>query len=277
LSGLDADIPDLTRAGRDGLLRRIGVTAPRVDANGLTALVRGWLLSIPFHNLDLLAASLNGRGSLSAAEALGRCEAGLGGPCHVHAVGFAALLTACGFDVGLCSATIGHEGDHLLVRVAIRGETYLCDVGNGQPYLAPFRTGRVTEVTHLGWRVRAEPHGDGIRLMRWSPDLPAGKVVYHATAAPRKWADFAEVIALHHSQPGFGPFMTSLRAVRMGEERMDTLRGDQWTRYDPDGFTVRGVPGDSIAALLVNVFGLEGLPIAAALRACQAAVGEGER
>jgi len=231
------------------------------------SLVRAWLLNVPFHNLDLLAASLDGCRSLSAEEAVERCVEGLGGPCHVNAIGFASLLTACGFDAGLCGATVGQPGDHLLVRVTISGGTYLCDVGNGQPYLSPFKTDRVTEVTHLGWRARAEPCGAGIRLSRWSPDLPNGKIVYHATPEPRTWADFAEVIAQHHSRPGFGPFMTGLRAVRIGDDRIDTLRDLQWTVYEADSFQVHEVPDGGVATLLVDVFGLSALPIERALKA----------
>lgn len=268
------DLPRLSPNQRERLLRRIGASAPSVNAVGLAALVRAWLLNMPFHNLDLLASSLGDCRSLGRTEALDRCVAGLGGPCHVQALGFAALLAACGFESALCSATIGQPGDHLLVRVTMKDGTFLCDVGNGQPYLAPFRLGEVTEVTHLGWRLRAEPTEAGVRLMRWSPDLPNGKVVYHASEEPRSWADFAEVIARHHSQPGFGPFMTGLRAVRMRPTRMDTLRDDQWVTYLGDGFAVRTVPQEEIPALLGEVFGLEGLPIASALQAWRRARGE---
>lgn len=255
---------------RRQLLTRLGLPArPPASQNlhGLRTLVRAWLLAMPFHNLDLLAASQGTRRSLDHDEALARCLTGLGGPCHVQSLGFAALLSACGFEVALCAATIGHPDDHLLVRVMLEQEVWLCDVGNGQPYLAPFPLDTAQDSHHLGWHIRTEPCPDGLRLWRSSPDLPDGKVVYVASPAPRRWSDFADVITQHHAQPGFGPFMTGLRAVRIGLQRMDTLRDDRWTTFTPEGHTVRTVPLAELPRLLVDVFHLDGLPIDTALAA----------
>lgn len=267
MARLDEDRPHLSPRGRDRLLERLGLPAPQVGFDGLSAMVRAWLMNIPFHNIDLLAASLVDCRPLTPEEAIDRCERGLGGPCHVHALGFVSLLEACGFDADLCSATIAHEADHLLVRVSVGSDRCLCDVGNGQPYLVPFRLDRVTELTHLGWRIRAEPTDAGIRLRRWSPDLPDGKVVYEATRKPRRWGDFAEVVARHHAQPGFGPFMTGLRAVRIEEHRIDTLRDNLWVTYEPDGYVSRVMHEGALRDLLLDVFRLEGLPIDDALSA----------
>lgn len=271
-SGRDHGLPVLTDPQRDTLLTRLGLSvhlAPSTDTAGLATLVRAWLLAMPFHNLDLLAASLGTRRSLDQDEALARCLSGLGGPCHVQSLGFAALLSACGFEVALCAATIGHPDDHLLVRVTLGREIWLCDVGNGQPYLTPFPLNTVQDIHHLGWHIRTEPCPGGLRLWRSSPDLPGGKLVYVASPAPRRWSDFANVITQHHAHPGFGPFMTGLRAVRLGTHRMDTLRDDRWTSFGPDGHTVRTVPMTELPRLLVDVFRLDGLPIETALIAWQ--------
>lgn len=267
MAGVEGGLPRLSSEQYRRLVNRIGEPAPTIDRAGLEALVRAWIFNMPFHNLDLLAASLGECRSLTPDQALARCEAGLGGPCHVQALGFASFLVAAGFDVALCSATIGQPGDHLLVRVSLNDGTFLCDVGNGQPYLVPFRIGAVTEVEHLGWRLRAEPVGTRLRLMRWSPELPAGKVVYLASDEPRSWTDFEEIISRHHAQPGFGPFMTGLRAVRIRATRMDTLRDDQWSTYVEDGFQVRTAPVEDIPEILEREFGLGGLPIAEAMLA----------
>ena len=262
----------LTAEQRSQLLMRLSLPAqpPALpNRHGLATLVRAWLLAMPFHNLDLLAASLGTRRSLDQDEALARCLAGLGGPCHVQSLGFSALLAACGFDVALCAATIGHPDDHLLVRVTLGREVWLCDVGNGQPYLAPLPLDTVQDIHHLGWHIRTEPCPAGLQLWRSSPDLPGGKVVYTASPTPRRWSDFADVITQHHAQPGFGPFMTGLRAVRIGSQRMDTLRDDRWTTFGPDGHTVRTMPMAQLPRLLVDVFRLDGLPIDMALNAWQ--------
>jgi arylamine N-acetyltransferase len=263
----DRERPRLSAEGRDRLFDQLGVKIPQADLEGLSTLVRAWLLGMPFHNLDLLAATLGDRRSLTAAEALSRCMNGLGGPCHVHALGFMSILEAAGFEAELCAATIGQPDDHLLVRVVLNGKIYLCDVGNGQPYLTPFGLDSVTEVTHLGWRIVSEPIEQGIRLKRWSPDLPAGRVVYKASQAPRRWADFADAIHHHHSSLGFGPFMTGLRAVRIHDDRMETLRDTLWTTYRQDGYDVRPVALADLGPLLGDVFRLGDLPVSAALRA----------
>ena len=75
-SGRDHGLPVLTDPQRDTLLTRLGLSvhlAPSTDTAGLATLVRAWLLAMPFHNLDLLAASLGTRRSLDQDEALARC------------------------------------------------------------------------------------------------------------------------------------------------------------------------------------------------------------
>ena len=109
-------------AAEHPLLVRLGFDhRPARDHAGLAALQRAWCLTQPFHNLDLLAAARSGAGPADRDEAVERCAAGLGGPCHVHAWAFLTLLRAIGFDACLCAGSIAHPGDHLLVRVAACG------------------------------------------------------------------------------------------------------------------------------------------------------------
>lgn len=191
---------------------------PSVEA--LAALVRSWLFAVPFHNLDLLV----GTSPLELESAAYSCLRLRGGGCHVHAAGFLALLLALGYDAQLTGADISAPGDHLMVKVRF-GETVVwCDVGNGQPYLVPFRAGVVTTCRHLGWSVEAKPSEKSMVLRRCNRLLPEWKQVYITGLESRTWDDFAEAIHRHHSEPGFGPFLTGLRVAKIGNTAMVTIR-----------------------------------------------------
>lgn len=205
--------------------------SPPTYAN-LCRLMRAWLFSIPFHNLDLLA----GESPMKLERATERCLDGRGGGCHVHAAGFCALLRASGYNASLASATIGAPEDHLLVVVRLDGLRYWVDVGNGQPYVRPFCDTRTESYSHLGWSVRTTPVDAGVRLERRSPDQPVWRQVYVTAAPNRTWGSFSESIERHHTERGFGPFLTGLRAVRIEAQRMRTLRDDVFTEYDESGF-----------------------------------------
>jgi len=183
----------------------------------------------------------------------------------VHALSFVTLLSSMGFEASFAAATINKPDDHLLARVDLGGEVYLCDVGNGQPYLAPWSVSQVTEIAHVGWHMCAEATDRMIRLRRYSPGMTGPKDVYLASSAPKSYGDFQQIIALHHSRPDYGPFMTGLRAVRIFDDRMEALRDQQLTTYTADGFTTRVVLDAALSEVLADVFMLEGLPIEEAL------------
>ncbi len=221
----------------------------------------------PFHNLDLLAASRTGRGSLTHAEALARCAEGLGGPCHVQAAGFLALISSLGFDADLAGASIASPDDHLVVCVRLNGQLWLCDVGNGQPYLEPFPTDAPLRFEHLGWRFESRPVAGGIELCRASPDQPEPRLVYRASVEPRAWADFRASIDRHHREPGFGPFLGGLRAVRMGRDEILTLRDTTLTCYRAEGHERWEIAEADLGRVLRDRLKLAGLPVEEAVEA----------
>ncbi|MDP3214642.1 MAG: arylamine N-acetyltransferase [Deltaproteobacteria bacterium] len=219
----------------------------------------------PFHNLDLLAGVEGDGAPLGARDAVLHALAWRGGPCHVQAAGFASLARALGYEAVLLPATVKEPGDHLVVGIAIDGERWLCDVGNGHPYPEPFPFDRPAESVWLGWHFVTTPSNDALVLERTLPD-GACKQVYAARWTPRSYEDFAAVIASHHQRAGFGPFMTGLRAVRFTSRGMLTLRDDQYERHMPFGVSTRTVPdAEACRALLEGPFGLRGAPISQAL------------
>lgn len=234
-------------------------------ARQLASLQRAWTLTQPFHNLDLLAEAGPGGRPLGRTAALARCAAQLGGPCHVQSWGFLTHLRRKGLDARLSGATISQPDDHLVVLVHIGGRGYLCDVGNGQPYLEPFPLDRRHSQAHLGWEVRSTPVDGGLTVERRSPDQPAWRTVYHASLEERRWEDFADTIARHHREPGFGPFLSGLRVVRIGPTAMTTVRDDQVTTYHPEGFTRRQLPDRELVRFIIDELGLGGLPVSEAV------------
>ena len=257
----------------EALLARVGArrgepaTRPR-----LGELQRAWCFAQPFHNLDLLAGAGRGAPPLDRDAAIERCAEGLGGPCHVQSWGFLSLLRLTGFEARLCGATISRADDHLLLHVTLGEAAYLCDVGNGQPYLEPFPLDRPHEQRHAGWCARTTPDGDGLVLERRSPDQPAWRVVYRARAEARRWEDFANSIERHHREPGFGPFLSGLRVVRIGAASMIAVRDDQVTAYRDGGFDRARLSGEELIRFIAGDLGLGALPVREAVAAwCAAA------
>lgn len=258
--------------GDEALLARVGARRgePATRAR-LAALQRAWCFTQPFHNLDLLAGARRGAPPLDREAALERCAAGLGGPCHVQSWGFLSLLRRVGYEARLCGATISQPDDHLLVHVTLGDGAYLCDVGNGQPYLEPFPLDRAHEQQHAGWRVRSTPEGGELVLARRSPDQPAWRVVYHARPEARRWEDFASSIERHHREPGFGPFLSGLRVVRIGPGAMTAVRDEVVTVYREGGLERARFSDPELVRFIAEDLGLAALPVREAVAAWRAA------
>lgn len=255
------------------LLARVGARRgePATRAR-LAELQRAWCFAQPFHNLDLLAGAQHGAPPLDREAALERCSDGLGGPCHVQSWGFLSLLRLAGFDARLCGATIAQPDDHLLVHVTVGDEAYLCDVGNGQPYLEPFPLDRTHEQQHVGWIVRSTLERDELVLTRRSPDQPEWRVVYRARPHARRWEDFARSIERHHRERGFGPFLSGLRVVRITATSMVAVRDEQVTIYGEGGFHRARLTEAALVRFIARDLDLAALPVEDAVATWRAAV-----
>jgi N-hydroxyarylamine O-acetyltransferase len=125
-------------------LDRISYTGPlETTADGLRALHRAHMLSVPFENLDIAL----GRKIICDEEAILRkiVEQRRGGFCYELNGAFAALLREVGFTVTLLSARVarqdgsyGPDFDHLTLRVDL-DEPWLADVGYGDSFVEPLR------------------------------------------------------------------------------------------------------------------------------------------
>jgi N-hydroxyarylamine O-acetyltransferase len=253
----------------DSYLSRLGSPAVRRDADGLARLQAAHLMAVPFHNLLLLANDGRPWALPSLNDVVDEAIAGVGGNCDRTTPPFAALLDALGFEVHLAAATVRAPGDHLVCVVRVDGRRFLCDVGNGHPYLRPWELdGPAQEQAFHGWRFRFDPAArGGPTLLRRLPD-GAMKVVYALDGRPRAYADFAPMVTAHYTQAGFGPFLGGLRAVSIQPEAVLTLRDGEYARDTRFGRSLRQVAGhDGILALLVERFGLPPRLVGSALEA----------
>ncbi len=246
------------------LLARMGVADPGSptpkSADLLARLQWRFLCASPFHNIELLA----GTSPRTVEAAIGAVVAGRGGTCHVQATGFLALLRGLGFDAHLAAATIREPGDHLVVLASADGRRWVCDVGNGHPYRRPFPLDGACAIEHVGWRFSTLGDGRALELKRSTATRTW--TVYRVDPAPRSFADFRGIIDGHHTKRGFGPFLTGLRAVRIDDDRLVTLRDLALRRYSVAGQRIRPVPDLAAAGrVLTDVFDFEPALVEAAL------------
>lgn len=265
------DLPLLSSATCRAYCERLGLAAPRVDLAGLTALQAAHLRALPFHNLQLLAGDGADPGPPAIEAAVDGALQGVGGTCHLLTPPFVALLRSLGFDAWLAAASVGAPGDHIVGVVRMEERLYLCDVGNGHPYLRPLALGdEGDEWKAFGWSFVLERHpsaGGTHRLRRRLPD-GAWKTVYSVDSRSVDHASFAAIVRAHHTRVGYGPFLTGLRAVRIAADVMLTLRDDMLERHHASGRWVgRRRIGDASAfeRVLDRCFGLSRSPCTAAL------------
>src|SRR5688572_6183986 len=84
------------------LAERLGVRR-EISESALVELTWAFLKYSPFHNIDLLAGAAGVPPPLSEEEALERVSTGRGGPCHVQAAAFLALVHHLGYDAHLAA------------------------------------------------------------------------------------------------------------------------------------------------------------------------------
>ena len=243
----------------DAYLARLGSPTFQHDRNGLAQLQASHLRAVPFHNLLLLVNDGQPYRLQALDDVIDEAIAGVGGNCDRTTPPFTALLQAVGFDAQLVAATVREPGDHFACMVRADGGRFLCDVGNGHPYMVPWwLDGGRQEQSFNGWRFVFDPHAPaGPTLQR---DLGGGqmKTVYVVDPTPRTYDDFAPMVNAHYSRAGFGPFLNGLRSVSIGADAVLTLRDAEYARYTRHGRSIRRVHGrEAIRALLETRFRLQ--------------------
>jgi len=267
-------IPSLSQQQLQTLIKRLSLppSPAQLDFSYLTQVQWAYLCHSVFHNLYLLAGYTGYAAPLTAQDSLNSLLANQGGPCHVQTVGFLSLLRGLGFHAHLVAATINAPADHLVIRVDIANQSYLCDVGNGHPYRRPFPLDREDEQAWMGWRFRTQQEQGQLCLQRWLGKTQQGrwKTVYWADCTPRHFDYFTESLRHHHTQSGYGPFLQHLRAVRIFPHGLLSIRNGLYERYSLIGRRERSIRTAAAAKrLLQTQFGLTQAPIDKALTVYQ--------
>jgi N-hydroxyarylamine O-acetyltransferase len=142
-------------------LERIGYAGPvRVDRTTLTALHRAHLTSVPYENLDVQLGRRITTDPHAAFDKIVR--RGRGGWCYEMNGTFGLALEAAGFAVTRRAAEGGQPDAHLVLTVALDGETIVCDVGFADGPVEPFPLVE-GPFTAGGFEFRLESLADG----RW--------------------------------------------------------------------------------------------------------------
>lgn len=276
-----ADDPELagilSRAEAEAFVDWLGVRFERPDTETLRALLRAYLGRLPFQNVSMLARY--GRAP-TAAELMDDMRRGRGGPCNVMNPFLAALLARLGYDVRLLSGSMQQPHCHIALSVHLEDGAYWLDAGNGHPYLEPVALGDEAPRFYAGLTFRLAARSPGAyaveHLLRAgsqaSPGLAdptAWKESYTFTPAPRSLRFFAAMIEQHHTEPGFGPFLTGLRIIRFPDSALTAIRNNVVMTGRAAIRTARLDDRRALLEAIAEHFGDVDLPIADALRALE--------
>jgi len=197
---------------------------------------------------------------------LGAWETGTGGGvCFEAASAFGRLLSSLGYAVQAVLAGISFPGSHQASLVELGGRRWLVDVAQGSPLFEPILLEGAQEVWNAGLGYRAHP-GDALNewvLDRWSDE--GWQPFCRYPLSPPTAAETEAAYQRHHV-PGQSFVVSTLRLVRLGDDEVWSLRGDDLTHFTPDGKRTETV-GAANDDRLVALFGLPALPLARARRA----------
>jgi N-hydroxyarylamine O-acetyltransferase len=272
-SAITQAVPD--QAWVERYLAMLGVQreAPSLDA--LRRLTRAQVTRVPFVNVTaiLRRTAHPGDGPVAPLDpevVLQTWEqrAG-GGVCFEHALMFTRLLVGLGYDARRVLGRVGTVaplGVHQAVAIDLDGARYLADTGNGAPFFDPIPLDGPFEIhaAGLGWRFRPDEQPgwwaqDRLIDGAWEPfaDYNLGPVDPAA----------AEHAYQHLHRPGGGWVVGILTMVHSGDDVVTSVRGDQLTRFTPEGKEVRQLTEDhEFERVAHEVFDLPALPVLEARR-----------
>jgi arylamine N-acetyltransferase len=237
----------------------------------LGRLTRAHICAIPFTNITaILRRRAHPAGPVPPIDPealLETWERGCGGGvCFELAEMFSRLLVALGYRAYSVLALISFPGSHQAVLVELDGRAYLAEVSNGAPFFEPIPLDRAVEIRRAGLAYRFRPDEAADRWIQerlidgvWEPfctyDL--------RPPDPRQ----REAAYQRHHMPGESWVVGDLRLVRCREDEVYGLRSGRLTHFTPAAKRSEPVAEGAYAQLAAGVFGMPGLPVAAALEA----------
>ncbi|TDU77081.1 arylamine N-acetyltransferase [Streptomyces sp. KS 21] len=248
----------------EAYLERLGIGGPlEPDAQTLRRLHRAHALTIPFENLDILL----GRGIDLDVEVMQSklLRSRRGGYCYEHNMLFAVLLERLGYEVTrlyarpLLDAPKPLPRTHLMLSVAVGGETYLADVGFGdEGPLEPILVSDGIVSDQGGWvyRLAREEGTDKEWVLSLKRDDGWFPLYWYATEAHHHIdCVVANYFISTHSS---SPFTGRVFLERIAEDWRLNLNHRKLTLTRADGTVeVRHVTDGEVRELLAKQFGIE--------------------
>lgn len=207
-SGLENQLDE---SACDRFLRLVGMRRRPPTLGYLTGLLRACYARIPFQNLSMLTGP---RRPPTNEEIMQTMLRGLGGPCDVNNFFFCALLHRLRFDVGLLPASMTEPDCHIGLSVAIGGQKYWVDFGNGFPYLTPLPIAQGAFAVHIGFRYQLEIRGARVSVRQNALGEKHQAINQTFALQAVHCAHFDDMRARHYGEPGFGPFLSGVRINR---------------------------------------------------------------
>ncbi|MDG4859891.1 arylamine N-acetyltransferase [Streptomyces sp. T-3] len=246
----------------EAYLARIGFEGkPTPDLKTLRALHRAHVASIPFENLEIVL----GRPVLLEIDDLQRkmVRQRRGGYCYEQNSLFAAALERVGFSVTGWGARVRAGArslravTHMVLKVEVDGEQWLCDVGfGGEGLLEPFPLAETGVVRQGGWDFELGAEDEGVRVLRTRRPDGWGDL-YAFTAERRHPVDYTLMNYYTSTHPR-SSFTGRSVAQRTSSEARFRLVDQEFSVVRADGsHDERLVPAAELPAVLAEVFGIE--------------------
>jgi N-hydroxyarylamine O-acetyltransferase len=234
-------------------LARLGVQPPGVDFDGLSALMRAHMQTVPFENLDIVSGRPRPLSTEGALEKIARDRRG--GFCYEVNEAFFALLRHLGFVVRRIEGRVwqpsarkfGAAFDHLALVVTFPHGEYLVDVGYGDSHRTPLRL-PADSVEDVSGRYQLHPWQDGMLI------LSSDKQPLYIMSLMAQELEAFLPMCRHHQTSADSVFARGVICTRATPSGRITVSGDRLRIVDGDGRTELAVT--SHAEVLAAYFGI---------------------
>ena len=252
-------------------LALLGIDHPAPSLEALARLTRAQVCTIPFTSVPaILRRRAHPAGPVPPADPDALLESWErrrgGGVCFELAEMFGRLLVALGYRAYSVLAQVSFPGSHQAVMVQLDGKNYLSEVSNGAPFFEPIPLDRAVEIRRVGLVYRFRPGETAGSWVQERLIKGAWELFCRYDLRPPDSREREGAYQRHHT-PGESWVVDDLRLVQCREDAVLALRNGRLTRFTPEGKDDEAVTAEAYARVAAEVFGMPGLPVAAAVEA----------
>lgn len=235
-------------------LERLGFNEPPpTNCDGLAALQRAHLQSVPFENLDIhLKRSIR----LDTEKLLSKLlDQQRGGYCYELNGAFALLLASLGFEVSILEGRVFNDGelgirfDHACLRVEL-DEPWLVDVGFGASFQNPIHLKPGIDQNDPSGIYRIDVQDNG-----WLDLHENGQPQYRFCLTPRILSDFEEG-NMHQQTSPSSPFTQNTICSLLTQHGRITIRGLRFIETTSGERTETNLLPSELGPLLTSRFSI---------------------